>query len=100
MENQMEAPAARPAPKRKVKAKPKRKVAAKPPGADAVFAGLTSKACAAGCGERGCVISHDICVHPHKGGLQPAHRTQPQTVARYEAAKQYLAHQAVDKRLR
>lgn len=95
---QTELPADKPAAKRK--AKPRRKVAARrpTPAADTRFAGLTSKTCADGCGEKGCVISQGICVHPHKGGLQPIHRTEPQTMARFEAAKRYLAHQSVETR--
>jgi hypothetical protein len=60
------------------------------------FAGLTTTSCAAACNpETGCVISGDICIHPHKAGMQAAHRMRPATMAAFAAAKRQLEVQAL-----
>jgi hypothetical protein len=58
------------------------------------FAGLTTTSCAAACGPT-CVISGDICIHPHKAGMQAAHLMRPETMERYAAAKRMLEVQAL-----
>ena len=66
------------------------------------LAGLTSGNCPIACGkivdgEPVCIISGDICVHPHKGGMQAKHRMHPDVMRRYEQAVKTLKHMAVEK---
>jgi hypothetical protein len=58
------------------------------------FDGLTTTSCAAACGPI-CVISGDICIHPHKAGMQAAHLMKPDVMDRYAAAKRMLEVQAL-----
>jgi hypothetical protein len=71
-------------------------VSTKHPNAPAELAGLTSGNCPIACGPA-CIISGDICIHPHKGGLQAPHRMRPDVMRRYEQAVKMLKHMAVDK---
>jgi hypothetical protein len=64
--------------------------------ADLMLRGLTSGNCPIACGPN-CIISGDICVHPHKGGLQAPHRMRPDVMRRYEQAVKMLKHMAVEK---
>jgi hypothetical protein len=60
------------------------------------FDGLTTTSCAAACNpETGCVISGDICIHPHKAGMQAAHLMRPETMERFAAARRQLEVQAL-----
>lgn len=65
---------------------------------DDLFAGMTAAVCAGGCSEKGCVITGDVCGHPYKSGLQAKHYMQKDVMARFERAKDFLKHQAIDKR--
>lgn len=68
------------------------------PKPDAMFDGMTATICASGCSEKGCVVTGDVCGHPYKSGLQAKHYMQKEVMARYERAKDFLKHQAIDKR--
>lgn len=65
---------------------------------ESIFDGLTPDSCCTACGGGICIISGDICIHPYKGGMQGPHRMKPKVIARFEEARNYLKHQAVDKR--
>jgi hypothetical protein len=58
------------------------------------FDGLTATSCATACGPI-CVISGDICIHPHKAGMQAAHLMKPDVMDRYAAARRQLEVQAL-----
>lgn len=54
--------------------------------------GLTRVNCAAGCNEKGCVISQrPYCAHPTKGGLQIAQQNDLTALERLQLAKRRLA---------
>ena len=60
------------------------------------FEGLTAATCCSACNPAGCTITGDVCGHPYKSGLQAAHRMRPQVIDRYERAKRFLKHQAIE----
>lgn len=64
---------------------------------DEFFTGMTNTLCAGGCSEAGCIITGDVCGHPYKSGLQPKHYMLKAVMDRYERAKDFLKHQAIDK---
>jgi hypothetical protein len=60
------------------------------------FDGLTTGTCAAACNpETGCIISGDICIHPHKAGMQAAHLMKSDVMDRYAAARRFLELQTL-----
>lgn len=60
------------------------------------FPGLTDKTCSTACSEKGCIISGDICVHPHKGGLQSSHKMKRDVVDRYERVVKAMKQAKLD----
>ena len=61
------------------------------------FAGMTEIDCCDGCNADRCAISGiGACAHPMKGGLQPAQMTDGAAMARFNRAKQVLAHRKID----
>lgn len=64
------------------------------------FPGLTRTDCAAGCNDKGCVISgKSYCAHPRKGGLHPVDLTNPAALARLDAARAALDRDNLEARI-
>ena len=89
----------KPKPHRKPRRRARRAAPAKapaPPKAASMFAGLAPGKCADACTVDKCVISGvGICASPGQGGLQ-ASLQNPETLARFNAAKRYLGEQKLD----
>jgi hypothetical protein len=63
------------------------------------FLGITRTDCPIGCTAEHCVITGmGHCGHPCKGGIQPVHMSNRDTVERYNRARKHLAHVELDKR--
>jgi hypothetical protein len=61
--------------------------------------GGTHDECPVDCTPQLCVITHEAhCGHPRKGGIQSAHRNNPEVVGRFNEFRKHLAHGDVDKR--
>ena len=62
--------------------------------------GLTADDCADACRDGYCVITgFNHCGHPYKGGIQAAHKMNPEIKVRYNRAKKRLDHLAVEKKV-
>lgn len=90
----VEAPAPKPARKKKiVRRKAKASTEAKPV-AGGEYAGISANQCCSACTEARCVITTvGVCGHPYKVNL---HNAGPKTKARIMQVKKLLKHQMVD----
>lgn len=92
MTEQNETPAPDKKPKRRVVRRTKAariidKAADKP----SEFAGMTKSDCASACGAERCVVSDKpYCAHPNKGALHAPQMMDPKSIARLNAAREFL----------
>lgn len=78
-----------------VSAKPAAQKAPETSETPSFLAGITPGAngdCCIAC-DGTCIITGDICGHPHKSGIQPMHKMKPDVLRRYNQAKQELIQQ-------
>jgi hypothetical protein len=63
------------------------------------FLGLDRTECCIECQPSRCIITGDgVCGHPKKSGLQVTHKANPETVKRFNQARNYIAMQEVRQR--
>jgi hypothetical protein len=48
--------------------------------------------------DRCCIVGAPVCSHPHKGGLQPIHKSDPAILRRFNEARQRLQQFRLEKR--
>jgi hypothetical protein len=76
------------------------KTSANEPEADVdLLDGISPADCPYACtAENCCIVSAPVCSHPHKGGLQPIHKSDPAILRRFNEARQRLQQFRLEKR--